>query len=382
MDPLNEAPTNQHPDSTTPTPPRAVPLGGAPAATRSSLPGCLGFIFLASAGLLVLLLLIVAGLSANGETWDTASSSGLPAGASKLREQYVIGSGDDRIALIDINGVIMSGGGGSPFMGATPDMVNAIRIRLVRAAADDTVKAVVLRIDSPGGGVTPSDQIWKLVTDFRKDTGKPVITSMGAVAASGGYYIAVATDYIVAENTTITGSIGVIMSGLNFSKLLERYDVLPVTLTSGPNKNLLGPYDPVQPEHRRILQDLVDEMYARFVEVVLAGRSSTGLDAANIAKLADGRVYTAKQALDNQLIDQIGYIEDAMAKARELASITEASVFTYDREPNLADILGIGAYLPGVVGSHSVLELKVDLEALQSLQTPTLMYVWAPGLDG
>src|SRR5262245_25067286 len=194
----------------------------------------------------------------------------------------------DKVALIDVEGMLLNARGRSRF-GSGDNPVSLFRERLDAAAQDRRVKAVVLRINSPGGAVTASDIMYQDLCHFRKETGKPVVACMMDVAASGAYYLAVGCDRVYAHPTTVTGSIGVIMSLYNASGLLGMIGVNSDPIKSGPNKDLGNPARPMTPEERAILQGMVDCFYDQFVQVVVRGR---GLPEERVRALADGRVYT------------------------------------------------------------------------------------------
>ena len=185
-------------------------------------------------------------------------------------------------------------------------------------AEDPLVKAIVVRIDSPGGGVAPSQEIYNAVKRVRKEKNKTVIASMGTVAASGGYYIAVATDRILANPGTLTGSIGVIMQLANFQELLEKIGVRNVVVKSGKFKDIGSPFRPMQDEDRKILQLVMNDVHRQFIDAVAEGRS---LDLAEVEQLADGRVFTGLQAKSILLVDDIGDLHDAIQLAGELGGI-------------------------------------------------------------
>lgn len=291
-----------------------------------------------------------------------------------LVEETVEGSGDAKVVLIALDGPIMRVQGGGLFGGGV-DLVERMRRELEAAAEDEEVKAVLLSIDSPGGTVTASDQIWHLVRRYRERTGKPVVVHMGALCASGGYYIAVAANELFCEPTTITGSIGVVLSGLNFHDLLSKYGVRDVTITSGANKDLLNPTAPVREEHLKILQGMVDETYERFVTLVHEGRKHTGLTLEQVRALADGRIYTAQQALAEKLVDRIGYRRDALERAANLAGYTSGGVrlVRYTRPPTLADVLSGAARVAGDLGDGAP---RLDPALLDELSTPRLLALW------
>lgn len=180
---------------------------------------------------------------------------------------------------------------------------------------DRSVKAILLDINSPGGGVYQSDEVYLELLDYKETSGNPVFAFLGPLAASGGYYIACAADYIVANRNTLTGSIGVIAGqSVDLSQLLEKHGVRVNTFTAGRNKDMLGISTPVTPEHREIMQSMADECYYQFVEIVAESR---GLTMEETQELADGRIYTAWQALDKGLIDVVGRFDDALYYLRE-----------------------------------------------------------------
>ena len=185
-------------------------------------------------------------------------------------------------------------------------------------AEDPTVRAIVMRIDSPGGGVAPSQEIYNAVRRIRKENNKTVVASMGTVAASGGYYIAVATDRILANPGTLTGSIGVIMQMANFQELLEKIGVKNIVVKTGKFKDIGSPFRPMAEEDRRLLQSVMDDVHRQFIEAVADGRS---LDSSEVEQLADGRVFTGRQAKSILLVDEIGDLQDAIRLAGELGGI-------------------------------------------------------------
>ncbi len=180
------------------------------------------------------------------------------------------------------------------------------------------VKAIVVRIDSPGGGVAPSQEIYNAVKRVRKEQNKTVVASMGTVAASGGYYIAVATDRILANPGTLTGSIGVIMQMANFQELLEKVGVKSVVIKTGKFKDLGSPFRPMVEEERQLLEAVMHDTLSQFIEAVAEGRS---MDASEVEQLADGRIFTGRQAKSVLLIDEIGDLHDAIKLAGELGGI-------------------------------------------------------------
>lgn len=298
----------------------------------------------------------------------------LATGPSGPAEEKVLIAADslftfDKIAVIDVAGEISFGEDASLLTAGEENTVDAVYRRLLTAEDDDRVRAVVLRIDSPGGGVTASDLIHREVTRFKERTGRPVVACLMDTAASGGYYVACAADEIVAHPTTVTGSIGVIMQHFEVHGLLDKLGIAAGPITSGAKKDLGSIYRPMAPDERAVLQSIIDEMYERFVRVVAEGR---GLAPEQVRKVADGRVYTATQALRHGLVDQVGYLSDALARARALAGIDDAKVVMYKRSGEPSSTI----YARGDVPPAPLLHL--DLADLAGGGHPRFAYVWRP----
>jgi protease-4 len=232
-------------------------------------------------------------------------------------------AGKDGVAIVRVEGPIL-------------DSYQTVE-ELKTFAENPLVKAIVVRIDSPGGGVAPSQEIYNAVKRIRKEKNKTVIASMGTVAASGGYYIAVATDRILANPGTLTGSIGVIMQLANFQELLEKIGVKNIVVKSGKFKDIGSPFRPMQDEDRKLLQSVMNDVHRQFIEVVAEGRS---LDFAEVELLADGRVFTGQQAKSILLVDDIGDLHDAIKLAGELGGIEgEPRVLETSKPFSLRDLL-------------------------------------------
>ncbi|HZC81329.1 MAG TPA: signal peptide peptidase SppA [Nitrospiraceae bacterium] len=211
---------------------------------------------------------------------------------------------EDRVGLIRIEGVIL-------------DSQSTIG-ELKRFGENPAIKAIVLRIDSPGGGVVPSQEIHDAVQRVRNKNNKAVIASMGSVAASGGYYIAVATDRIMANSGTLTGSIGVIMEMANVEGLLKKIGVEGVVIKSGRFKDVGSPLRKMSDEEHELLKSVMDDVHKQFIEAVAAGR---GLDVTVVQALADGRIFTGRQAKDSKLVDELGDLDAAIQLAADVAGI-------------------------------------------------------------
>jgi protease-4 len=213
-------------------------------------------------------------------------------------------SSQDRVALIRIEGVILD--------------AQATISELKQYSENPLVKAIVLRIDSPGGGVVPSQEIHDAVKRVKNKSNKAVIASMGTVAASGGYYIAAATDRIIANPGTLTGSIGVIMEMANFEGLMKKVGVEGVVIKSGRFKDVGSPLRKMSDEERKLLQSVMDDVHHQFIQAVADGRS---LEVSDVEPLADGRIYTGRQAKDARLVDELGDLDDAIHIAADIAGM-------------------------------------------------------------
>lgn len=240
-----------------------------------------------------------------------------------VRETRVINQkGSDKIALIDLEGVI--GPGGTFDAGISIDDLAAM---LSAAQNDRRVKAVLLRINSPGGSVAASETLLDLLERYKQRTGKPIIVSMGELAASGGYYISMAADRIVAQPGTITGSVGVIIPTVNLADGMSRIGIVSRSVTSGPNKDIANPLEPIDEAHYALLQGMVDDFYTQFRELVLTRRPGISDPSAAL----DGRVMTGRQALEAGLVDELGSLIDAYDTARELADAPGADLVKLHR---------------------------------------------------
>jgi protease-4 len=290
-------------------------------------------------------------------------------------EKVVDGDADAKakIALIDVEGVLSSEQSESLF-GSKESQVVAMVEKLKLAEADPDVKAVVVRVDSPGGDVTTSDILYHELAGFKSRKKVPVVAAFMGVAASGGYYLASAADAIVAHPTSITGSIGVISLHVSLAGLLDKIGVKVEALKSGPNKDMGSPFRAITDEDRKLLQALIDQFYARFVGVVAEGRKGR-LTEAEVRTLADGRVYTAQQALEAKLVDRIGYLGDAVAEAKTRARVDQAKVVLYSRRPGRID--NVYSASPGAEAFGTG-----DLEQARKLLGFHCYYLWEPYLLG
>ncbi len=272
-------------------------------------------------------------------------------GAMELMEVTLEDNGaKDKIAVLDVDGVI-SGEGGRE---GGPGMVELIRDQLERAGSDDKVKAVVLRVDSPGGEVLASDEIYRALAAFQTNYDIPVVVSMGSMAASGGYYVSAPCRWIVANELTITGSIGVIFHTYNYRGLMDKVGVRSSVVKSGKLKDMLSPDklpEEELPEERAILKDMIDESYARFKSVIVAGRGWAAKQneadkvegghrlAANWTDFADGRILSGTKALELGLVDELGNFDTAVQRAIDLTGSDKANLVSYQMPPSFGGLL-------------------------------------------
>ncbi len=289
---------------------------------------------------------------------------------SNLSETLIEGTGKDKIIIIPIKGVITGQSSRKLFI-ENPSIVDSVKQQLEQARGDNDVKVVILEINSPGGGITASDIIYKEIMEFKEETNKKVIVIMQDVAASGAYYISAAADKIMSHPTTVTGSIGVIMPLINIANLVEKFDIEDTSVKSGKMKNIGSPLKKMSDDERKVLQDIVDEMYTRFLNIIVDGRN---MKIEDVRKLADGRIYTGKQALDNGLIDQLGYIDDAIILAKEISGIQDAKIIKYKKMFNLAEIFA--SSIDNMFGERTI---KIGIHtSVTNDDFPRFMYLW-PG---
>ncbi|MCP4538376.1 MAG: signal peptide peptidase SppA [Chloroflexi bacterium] len=264
----------------------------------------------------------------------------------------------DAVAVIRLDGSISSGSAEDYFssQGITPELVNDL---LEQAAANPDIKSVVVRVNSPGGSVVASDEIYRAFLEFDK----PIVIWMGDMAASGGYYIACGSDYVFAHPDTLTGSIGVISQFLSVEELMSKVGVDAVIITSGPNKDIGSPYREMTEEEQALWGEIIDEVYDGFVEIVAQARDIP-LD--DVRELADGRVYTGRQALERGLVDELGVPDNAISKAAELGGI--------EGEPRVIELESMPSFLDTLYGFQARSSVVPTLEDI-------LSWAGAPSLE-
>lgn len=297
-----------------------------------------------------------------------------PSQADPLKEFALEGEGNEKILVIPVRGII-SDVPREGFIRTKPSLVQEVVSQLRLAEEDDRVKAVILKIDSPGGSVTASDILYNEIAGYKKRTNAKVVAAMMGVAASGAYYIALPADYIQAHPTTITGSIGVIFARPKVTGLMQKIGVDVEVNKSGTDKDMGSPFRPTSAEEEKIFQALTDQLGDRFINKVASHRN---LDPEALARISTARVFLANEALDLGLVDQIGYLENAVDQAKKLAGLGEdAKVIVYRRTEYPDDnIYNTSTRYGG--GKVSLISLKLP-GSLDQIQTG-FFYLWPAAL--
>jgi protease-4 len=302
-------------------------------------------------------------------------SVGPQTGRAKLTEEVIEPSDRfwsfSKVAVITLSGTI--NGNLYHTLMYQDSAVSWVKDQLDRAEEDSDVRAVVLRIDSPGGEVTASDVIYREICRFRRERNIPVFVSMMDIAASGGYYVAMAGDRVYAHPTTITGSIGVIATLPQLEGLTRKIGVEMRVVKSGPSKDLGSIWRAFEPGEREIFQGIIDSMYGRFLAVVAEGRPN--LPVSRIRQLADGRVFTAEQALAEGLIDGVKYLDEVIEEAKVKAELKSAAVVMYRRPSDYKGHIYAQQKAPA---PQALLHVDVG-DLAERLSQPRFQYLWAPG---
>jgi len=291
-------------------------------------------------------------------------------GKSEIEEVVLVPSAaKEKILVIDVEGTISSLTGTSA-LAREGDVLSQVYYRLERASADPWIKGIILRLETPGGEVTASDILYHEILKFKEKTRRPVVGLMMSVAASGGYYIASACDTIVAHPSTITGSIGVISIFPSVESLFDKVGIRMNIIKSGTMKDAGSPFRSMTEDEKKSFQAIIDEYYENFLTAVLRGRKNS-ISPEELRPIADGRVYTARQALGLKLIDAVGYFDTALEKALSLARLGSAKVVAYTYYPKAKTNI----YAAGLKQTR-LLETSVDawLPTLRS----GFYYLWLP----
>lgn len=284
----------------------------------------------------------------------------------KFEEQVLVeGSSDDKIAVIPLEGIIAYGAPG----GLGDSMVDDLKAAFRQAEEDPSIKAVVMSVDSPGGEVTASDAIYHEIQRFAKH--KPVVYFMNSLGASGAYYASCGATWVMCNETTFTGSIGVIISTLNYRELFGKIGLQSVVFKSGKFKDMLNGAREMTPEEQAYIEGLVMQTYGKFVGIVAKSRKLD--EAALRAGVADGRILSGTDAYREKLVDQLGYVEDAYSKARELGGAPDASVVLYKRSFSFSNFVQL-------FSQSSQAKTNVQIDLLQGMPqlSPGRVYLLPP----
>ena len=276
----------------------------------------------------------------------------------------------EQLALLEVDGIIQDTGSGYAGFGTSYDHQTFLN-QLEYAFENESIKGVVLKVNSPGGGVLESDEIHRKINLLKKEYKKPIVVYMDGVAASGGYYISAPADKIVANRNTMTGSLGVIMEGVNYHQLAENYGVKTDVIKSGTYKDIFSPMKEMTPEERAILQSLVDESYQFFVDVISEGRK---LSKEKVLQIADGRIYSALQAKELGLIDEVGYLEDAISSAAKLSNVDNPTVVKF-KQPKWSAFDNVFNYVSKYY-NKSLGTNMIEVDKFTKSDRPELMYLW------
>jgi protease-4 len=306
---------------------------------------------------------------------------GVSPGDQQLRPTVVESDGQlfsDRVAIVDVCGVIVNAQKPG-LLQAGENPVSLFAEQLAAVKRDRSVKAVILRLNTPGGAVTASDAMYREVRRFKAETGKPVVAVLMDVAASGGYYVACSADRIVAYPTSVTGSIGVIIQTITVKPALSRIGIEAEAITSGPNKDVGSPLSVMTDAQRAVLRKLVDDFYARFVAVVREARPN--IPAERFQEMVDGRVVSGEEAVAAGLADELGDLQTGFDVAKRMAGIERADLVIYRRP--LEYVGSPYAMAPAGQGGAStqVNFAQFNFDGLAGLDTPVgFYYLWRPDL--
>jgi protease IV len=301
---------------------------------------------------------------------DSAFSDMFVADEGMMEEVLEEGDAFSKIVVLTVNGTIQDTGSTSPFLDSAGYSHRQFMEQLNYLKEDNSVKAVILRVNTPGGGVVESAEIHDKIVEIQEEMKKPVYVSMGSMAASGGYYISAPAKKIYASPETMTGSLGVIMQGVNYSGLAEKYGVEFVTIKSGPYKDIMSGSREMTEKEREILQEMINNSYEGFVKVISEGR---GMTVDEVKAIADGRIYDGRQALELNLIDGFGHLEDVIEVVKKDEKLKDAQVIQYTENFGLNSLLSMGTQK--MMGKD--LEVAGLMKLLSQPNSPRLMYLYA-----
>ncbi len=279
------------------------------------------------------------------------------------------GSTGDRIAVLSLDGVIQDLGSSTSLFQPVGYNHQFFMNQLYEVLEDQSVKGLVLKVNSPGGGVVESADIYDAIREIQLTREIPLYVSMGGMAASGGYYVSAPADKIFVNRETITGSIGVIMESVNYAKLAEKYGIDFNTIKTGPYKDIMSGSREMKEEERVMLQEMINDSYERFVDIIEEGR---GMTEAEVKAVADGRIMNGRQAIEAGLADGVGKASDVIAAMKEDFELQDATVFEYAAEDSWATLLSMKA--GNIMGSNIESELIGKL--LSDYNAPRMMYLY------
>ncbi len=310
-----------------------------------------------------LVALLAAALLFPTTLYQLAQFGPAPLPVGPWREDFIQGTGARKIAVVNVQGEIISGSEG--FLGSAEAVSGNLISQLQQARNDKAVSAVILRLNTPGGSVVGSDEVSREIAKVRR-AGKTVVASMEEVAASGGYFIAAGANEIVANPSTITGSIGVIMVLLNVERAAGKLGVEPIVVKAGRLKDIGSPFREMTPRERRIFQRLLDEAHQRFMNVVAEGRR---MPMRKVRRIADGRILSGEQARDLGLVDRLGTFDDAVSEAKRLERLRQARVVEYERAFSFTDFF---------TGITRIRTPREEVERSFGVTGPRLAYLYLP----
>ncbi|HHQ0264049.1 TPA: signal peptide peptidase SppA [Listeria innocua] len=291
------------------------------------------------------------------------------ADTSELTETVIEEGGADTIAVLSVDGTIQDTGEAGSLFSETGYNHAFFMDQLEEVRNNDAIQGVLLYVNSPGGGVMESAQIRDKILQIKKERKIPFYVSMGSMAASGGYYISAPADKIFASKETLTGSLGVIMQGYDYSELMKKLGVSDNTIKSGAYKDIMRGTRPMTDEEKKIMQSMIDDSYNEFVKVVATGR---GMSEEQVRKIADGRIYDGRQAKENGLIDAFGYQEDALEALKKEKDLKDATVIQYDAPESFSSLFSVAAQK--MSGQNADITQLIKLTG--TLKAPRMMYLY------
>lgn len=294
-----------------------------------------------------------------------------------LEEKVLEGEGNLKVLLLDLDGVISFKDERGMLIEKGPSKVAFFREALLKAEADPDIAGVIIRINSPGGSVAASDTIYHEIISFRQKKEKPVYAYIMELGTSGGYYIASAADRIIASPTAITGSIGVIAMKFNMEGLFSKIGISDETYKSGPKKDFWTPFRPSTDEEKKMLQEIIDKLYARFLGVVYLGRQKL-LSEEEVRALADGRILTAGDALSAGLIDQMSYLDETIDTMKKTLHMENVKVVTYVRPRTFKSNIYSGYPEMPLQCPQVINLLSINADDLALFTGVQFMYLWNP----